>query len=75
VAGSIQVPGEVEAPVALDAPAYSVVVALDSGAVRAYGREWPLRPGLLLEADVILERLPLYQRLLDPLRAIGRLGG
>lgn len=75
VAGSIQVPGEVEAPVALDAPAYPVVVALDSGSVRAYSREWPLRPGLLLEADVILERLPLYQRLLDPLRAIGRLGG
>lgn len=75
VAGSVQLPGESEGPVALDAPAFPVVVALDSGSVHAYGREWPLRPGLQLEADVILERLPLYQRLLDPLRAIGRLGG
>ena len=75
VAGSIQLPGEVEGPVALDAPAYTVVVALESVSVRAYGRDWPLRPGLLLEADVILERVPLYRRLLDPLRAIGRLGG
>jgi multidrug efflux pump subunit AcrA (membrane-fusion protein) len=75
VAGSIQLPGEVEGPVALDAPAYSVVVALESASVHAYQREWPLRPGLLLEADVILERVPLYRRLLDPLRAIGRLGG
>ena len=75
VARSIQLPGEVEGPVALEAPAYAVVVTLEAEAVRAYGREWPLRPGLLLEADIILERTPLYRRLLDPLRAIGRLGG
>lgn len=75
VARSIQLPGEVAGPVTLDAPAYAAVVALDTQAVTAYGRQWPLKPGLLLDADIILERTPLYRRLIDPLRAIGRLGG
>ncbi len=75
VTRSIQLPGEVDHPVTLDAPAYAVLVALDAASVSAYGRQWPLKPGLLLEADIVLERTPLYRRLLDPLRAIVRVEG
>lgn len=40
-------------------PAFRVVVALERQSVRAHGREWPLLPGMQLQADIILERRPL----------------
>jgi len=50
---------------------FVVKVALDSDHVRAYEREIALRPGLLLAADIELDRRPLYRWMLDPLYAFG----
>lgn len=50
---------------------FVVKVALDSDRVRAYEREIALRPGLLLAADIELDRRPLYRWMLDPLYAFG----
>ena len=38
--------------------------------VQAYGQSFALQPGMTLQADVLLERRPLYQWVLDPLYAV-----
>lgn len=49
---------------------YRVVVAPDRDSVRAFGREEPLRPGMLLEADLLGERRKLWEWLAEPLFAL-----
>lgn len=53
-------------------PVLRLEVDLADEAVSAYGRELPLRPGMLLTADVIVDRRTLLEWLLDPLYAAGR---
>ena len=55
-------------------PIYKLRVALEHQTVRAYGKEAPLRPGMALEASILIERRRLYEWMLDPLYSItGRL--
>lgn len=51
-------------------PYYRVLVALDAQSVTAYGKPEPLRPGMLLEADILGERRSLIEWILEPLYAI-----
>ena len=51
-------------------PMYRVTVALDRQSVSAYGAEVPLQAGMMLEADVALEKRRLYEWALDPLYTI-----
>ncbi|WP_334043060.1 HlyD family secretion protein [Burkholderia ambifaria] len=51
---------------------YRVTVALDRQDVIAYGRHEPLRPGMALEADVLMDRRRLIEWVLEPLYALGR---
>lgn len=56
-------------------PLYRAVVALEAQSVTAFGRQEPLRPGMVLEADILGERRKLYEWLLEPLYALrGRVG-
>ncbi|WP_024930106.1 HlyD family secretion protein [Methylophilus sp. OH31] len=48
-------------------PYYRISVALDQQAIVAYGVKQPLQPGMLLDADVMLERRRLYEWVLEPL--------
>lgn len=48
---------------------YRVIVEIESEHMRAYGRDEPLRPGMVLEADVLLERRRLIEWVLEPLYA------
>jgi membrane fusion protein len=48
---------------------YRVVVELDRQFVAAYGSEEALKPGMALEADVLLERRRLWEWVLEPLFA------
>ncbi|HYD62328.1 MAG TPA: HlyD family efflux transporter periplasmic adaptor subunit [Noviherbaspirillum sp.] len=52
---------------ALGEPVYRVRVELSSQEVEAQGRRIPLLAGALLDADIVLERKPLYQWMLDPI--------
>jgi membrane fusion protein len=52
-------------------PMYRIRVALDRPTVPAYGRDMPLRPGMLLTADIVIDRRSLLEWLLDPLYAAG----
>jgi len=58
---------DVGAPVQLQEPAYKVVAALDRPDVDANGQKIPLQAGMLLRADILLERRELVRWLLDPL--------
>jgi len=51
---------------------YRVVVALDRQDIRAYGRREALRPGMALEADVLIDTRRLIEWVLEPLYALGR---
>jgi len=48
-------------------PVYRVRVALSSQQVAAGGRDIPLLAGALLDADIMLDRKPLYRWILDPI--------
>ena len=51
-------------------PYYRVLVALDRQTVTAFGKAEPIRPGMLLEADILGERRRLYEWLLEPLYSL-----
>lgn len=56
-------------------PMYRVLVALDRQNVLAYGVPEPLRPGMIVEADILGERRKLYEWLLEPLYSVrGKVG-
>jgi membrane fusion protein len=70
ISRTLVLPGEATLPVSLPEPAYRVTVTLDSQWVRAYGQDLPLQAGMLLNANIWLERRKLYQWLLDPLYSV-----
>ena len=51
-------------------PYYRVLVELEAQSVLAYGRHEALRPGMLVEADILGERRKLYEWLLEPLYSL-----
>jgi len=55
------------APIELKEPAYKVVAALDRPDVDANGQKIPLEAGMLLRADILLEKRELIRWLLDPI--------
>lgn len=55
-------------------PRYRITVVLSSQTVTAYGKHEVLKPGMLLEADILGERRQLLEWLLEPLYSLsGRL--
>lgn len=51
-------------------PHYRVLVELDEQSIIAYGKPEILRPGMLLEADILGERRRLYEWVLEPLYSL-----
>lgn len=55
-------------------PYYRVLVKLSNQSIMAYGKPEPLRPGMLVEADILGEKRKLYEWVLEPLYSLtGRL--
>jgi membrane fusion protein len=66
--------GERVGPLAAREPVYRVDVALDRQMVSALGQEFPLRPGMLVNADLLLEKRTLLEWIFEPvLQLKGRL--
>lgn len=63
-------PSELQVPFELQEPVYKVTVALDSQQVKAYGQALPLQAGILLEADIILDKRSLFEWVLEPLYSL-----
>ncbi|MEM7424768.1 MAG: HlyD family efflux transporter periplasmic adaptor subunit [Pseudomonadota bacterium] len=59
---------ELPAPVEIKEPVYIARAELERQAIDVRGQKIELQSGLLLDADIILERRTLLQWLLDPLR-------
>ncbi|WP_035056136.1 HlyD family secretion protein [Andreprevotia chitinilytica] len=51
---------------------YRVVVALDGQTISAYGRQESLKPGMALEADILIDNRRLIEWVFEPLYALGR---
>ncbi|AGG90252.1 multidrug resistance efflux pump [Rhodanobacter denitrificans] len=62
-------PSEIGALVGQQAkePLYRIQVKLDSQQVLAYGRQEPVKPGMALEADILMERRRLIEWVFEPL--------
>jgi membrane fusion protein len=58
---------DMSGPMTLKEPAYRIIAALERPDVDAYGKKMPLQAGMLVHADIILERRSLLHWLLDPL--------
>ena len=57
-------------PIELKEPVYRVTVVLDRPDIDAYGKRIPLQAGMLLNADIILEKRSLMRWFLDPLLSV-----
>jgi membrane fusion protein len=67
VSKTILAAGDVVAPIPLQEPAYKVIADLDRPDVDAQGQKIPLQAGMLLRADILLEKRTLIRWLLDPI--------
>ena len=64
-------PQEVVQHIRVDEPVYTVRVSLPSNYLEYQGKRLPLSPGMVVEADIELDRLKIYQWLLEPLYRLG----
>ncbi|MDQ3027032.1 MAG: HlyD family efflux transporter periplasmic adaptor subunit [Pseudomonadota bacterium] len=58
--------GERIGPLSAKEPVYRVDVSLDKQSVAALGQEFPLRPGMLVNADLLLEKRTLLEWIFEP---------
>jgi len=65
-------PGEVLFPIEQTEPVYEVRITLARDYVNAYGERRQLQPGMVLRADIPIDRRRLWQQLFDPLIAAGK---
>ena len=67
---SLVIPNEMQIPVAINEPVYRLRAKLNKQSIQAYGKEFPLKSGMLLEADIMLEERSIIQWLLEPLYSL-----
>lgn len=74
ISANVILPDETDTPGIISQPSYRVVIDLDNDSISAYGKEIPLRVGMRLDADIIIEERSLIHWLFDPVFSIeGRL--
>jgi membrane fusion protein len=73
IGNNVWTQGERIGPLSAREPVYRVDVELERQSVAALGQEFPLRPGMLVNADLLLEKRTLLEWLFEPvLRLKGR---
>ena len=74
VSQTVWSPGDKIGPLAVREAAYRITVKLDKQTVSAMGQEIPLRSGMLVNADILLEKRSLLEWIFEPvLQLRGRL--
>ena len=74
IGSNVWTQGERIGPLSAKEPVYRVDVQLERQSVAALGQEFPLRPGMLVNADLLLEKRTLLEWLFEPvLQLKGRL--
>lgn len=66
----ILLPDELHVPVKLEEPVYRVTVVPEKQVISAYGRDFNLQAGMLLQASIILEGRSLGEWLLAPIYSL-----
>lgn len=73
VSGTVLGPNEISIPgLTIHEPVFRVRVSLAAEEIVAYGNHHSLQPGMLLTAEVVLDRQSLLRWLFDPLYAVSR---
>ncbi|AOT10073.1 HlyD family efflux transporter periplasmic adaptor subunit [Pseudoalteromonas luteoviolacea] len=70
ISSSLILPEETIIPGMITEPAYRVIVSLSKQHIQAYGKSTPLRAGMMLDADIIIEERSLLRWLFDPVFSI-----
>ncbi len=70
VSQSVILPNETTLPVIFKEPVYQVVVKLGEQGAKAYGTKVPLQSGMLLEADIMVDKRTLFEWLFEPIYSI-----
>jgi len=70
ISANVILPEETDIPGIITVPSYRVVVALNNQMIQAYGRNIPLRSGMKLDADIVIEQRSLLRWLFDPVFSI-----
>ncbi|MBN2420439.1 MAG: HlyD family efflux transporter periplasmic adaptor subunit [Deltaproteobacteria bacterium] len=70
IAKSVIMPGEPASGLSFQEPVYKVIAELEKQNILAYGKELPLKPGMMLSADVVLDKRTLFEWLLEPLYSL-----
>ncbi|MBV1905035.1 MAG: HlyD family efflux transporter periplasmic adaptor subunit [Pseudomonadales bacterium] len=63
---AVFIPGEATLPVHTQEPVYRLLASLEQHSINAYGKNFQLKSGMLLETDIILDKRTLMQWILDP---------
>lgn len=67
ISSAVLSPAETQSDIRITESSYRVIVQLEKQLVVAYGQKFPLQSGMLLRADIILEKRSLFHWLIDPL--------
>lgn len=70
VSKSVVLPGEAKFPINFQEPVYQVIVKLDDQSAKAYGGVIPLQSGMLLDADIMVDKRSLFEWLFEPIFSI-----
>ncbi len=65
-------PGELDTPIPYEQSIYRVVVTLNKQTVTAYGKEIPIKTGMTLQGDLIVDKRTLLQWMMEPLLTMKR---
>jgi len=63
-------PNEVSLPISFQEPVYRLRAQLDVQHIKAFGKNFNLKSGMLFEADIMLEQRTLIEWLLEPLYSL-----
>jgi len=66
VGRTVWTPGEKLGPLVAREPVYRIDVRLDRQTVGSGGKEFPLRPGMLASADILLEKRTVFEWVFEP---------
>ncbi|HFG1962735.1 TPA: HlyD family secretion protein [Vibrio cholerae] len=69
---SLILPDEERAPIYITEPVYRVKAKLERQSINAFGQQFPLKVGMLADADIILERRSIFEWMLEPMLAVRR---
>jgi membrane fusion protein len=67
ISSAVFLPAEISSVIRTAEPTYRITVSIPEQVVSAYGRDYSLQAGMLLQADIILERRSLLDWIFDPL--------